>query len=76
VDKELVEFAALFHDIGDAKFHKEGQPTGRQIITDFLIRRGYAKTEIVAKICENVSFRKELAGVKNPWAENCIELHV
>lgn len=76
VDVELVELAALFHDIGDAKFHKEGQPTGREIVMDFLSRHQYQKADIVAKIVENVSFRKELAGLKNEWAESCIELHM
>ncbi|KAG0212058.1 hypothetical protein BGX28_006956 [Mortierella sp. GBA30] len=76
VDVELVELAALFHDIGDAKFHKEGQPTGREVVMDFLSRHDCQKADIVAKIVENVSFRKELAGVKNEWAESCIELHI
>ncbi|KAF9950774.1 hypothetical protein BGZ72_007632 [Mortierella alpina] len=76
VDVELVELAALFHDIGDAKFHKEGQPTGREIVMEFLLRHEYQKADIVAKIVENVSFRKELAGIKNEWAESCIELHI
>ncbi|KAF9098439.1 hypothetical protein BGX29_008221 [Mortierella sp. GBA35] len=76
IDIELVELAALFHDIGDAKFHKEGQPTGREIVMAFLAKHDYAKADIVAKIVENVSFRKELAGVKNEWAESCIELHI
>ncbi|KAG0074505.1 hypothetical protein BGZ90_010704, partial [Linnemannia elongata] len=68
IDIELVELAALFHDIGDAKFHKEGQPTGREIVMTFLAKHDYAKADIVAKIVENVSFRKELAGIKNEWA--------
>ncbi|KAG0046542.1 hypothetical protein BGZ83_008301 [Gryganskiella cystojenkinii] len=76
VDIELVEFAALFHDIGDAKFHKEGQPTGREIVMSFLNGHGYTRANDVAKIVENVSFRKELAGVRNEWAENCVELHI
>jgi len=76
VDVELVELAALFHDIGDAKFHKEGQPTGREVVMAFLSRHSYAKADEVAKIVENVSFRKELAGIKNEWAENSIELHM
>ncbi|KAF9586705.1 hypothetical protein BGW38_008628 [Lunasporangiospora selenospora] len=76
VDLELVELAALFHDIGDAKFHKEGQPTGREIVMTFMAQHGYAKAETVARIVENVSFRKELAGVKNEWAQSCIELHI
>lgn len=42
----------------------------------FLSRHSYAKADEVAKIVENVSFRKELAGIKNEWAENCIELHM
>lgn len=76
VDMELVELAALFHDIGDAKFHKEGQPTGRDIVVAFLTKHAYNKADEVAKIVENVSFRKELAGTKNPWAESCVELHM
>ncbi|KAG0343219.1 hypothetical protein BG004_005432 [Podila humilis] len=76
VDVELVELAALFHDIGDAKFHKEGQPSGREVVMSFLSKHQYAKADEVAKIVENVSFRKELAGIKNEWAENSIELHI
>ncbi|KAG0243657.1 metal dependent phosphohydrolase [Mortierella sp. GBAus27b] len=76
VDVELVELAALFHDIGDAKFHKEGQPTGREIVMAFLSKHNYERADDVAKIVENVSFRKELAGIKNEWAETCVELHI
>ncbi|KAG0262713.1 hypothetical protein BG011_009843 [Mortierella polycephala] len=76
VDIELVELAALFHDIGDAKFHKEGQPTGREVVMTFLSRFNYEKADLVASIVENVSFRKELAGIRNDWAESCIELHI
>ena len=76
IDLELVELAALFHDIGDAKFHKEGQPTGREIVMAFLSKHNYQKADDVAKITENVSFRKELAGIKNEWADSCIELHM
>ncbi|KAF9898757.1 hypothetical protein BX616_003648 [Lobosporangium transversale] len=76
IDVELVELAALFHDIGDAKFQKEGQPSGREIVMGFLSKYKYEKADLVARIVENVSFRKELAGNKDEWTQSCIELHM
>ncbi|KAF9163591.1 hypothetical protein DFQ26_002347 [Actinomortierella ambigua] len=78
VDMEVVEIAALFHDIGDFKYQKEGDPSGREIILDFLGKHHFdpRKAELVAKIVENVSFRKELAGIKDVWRDTCTELHM
>ncbi|KAG0225796.1 hypothetical protein BGW41_004549 [Actinomortierella wolfii] len=78
VDLEVVEIAALFHDIGDFKYQKEGDPSGRDIILGFLEKHHFdpRKAELVAKIVENVSFRKELAGIKDEWRDTCIELHI
>ncbi|KAG0260804.1 hypothetical protein DFQ27_003322 [Actinomortierella ambigua] len=78
VDMEVVEIAALFHDIGDFKYQKEGDPSGREIILDFLGKHHFdsRKAELVAKIVENVSFRKELAGIKDVWRDTCTELHI
>ncbi|KAI8644961.1 hypothetical protein BD408DRAFT_474660 [Parasitella parasitica] len=59
VDLELVELAALCHDVGDRKYY-QGKETGGQLIKTFLSDLGYAKADIVANIVDHVGFSKEL----------------
>ncbi|KAG0163705.1 hypothetical protein DFQ28_003231 [Apophysomyces sp. BC1034] len=83
VDPELVELAALCHDIGDRKYH-HGPETGGDIILQFLTRLGYdtKRAHLVARIVDHVGFRKELGWndtkddpAEVEWRNHCIELH-
>lgn len=81
IDLELVELAALCHDIGDRKYY-QGKETGGQLIETFLNDQNYAKASIVAKIVDHVGFSKELGwndetDVKEQvhWRNSCLELH-
>lgn len=59
VDLEVVDLAALLHDVGDPKYSKE---SARELIHDLMTKNEYP-LNIVEKVCfivENVSFRKEL----------------
>ncbi|KAL1919583.1 uncharacterized protein VTP21DRAFT_1514 [Calcarisporiella thermophila] len=78
VDLEIVEYAALFHDIGDAKYIIAGSKTARETVLEFFKEHQFdsAKAELITNIIENVSYRKELAAVPDPWRDNCIELHI
>ncbi|KAI8084867.1 uncharacterized protein BX664DRAFT_337979 [Halteromyces radiatus] len=84
VDMEIVELAALCHDVGDPKYY-QGVITGGDIVSSFLTQKGYDsfKAELVSRIVNNVGFRKELGWndkIDDPcfvqWRNNCIELHV
>ena len=64
VDFELVDLAALLHDVGDTKYSKE---SAKQVISDLLTKMEYPSA-VIDKVCfivENVSFRKELDHVEN-----------
>lgn len=78
VDLELVDLAALLHDVGDAKYGPEESVA--TIIANLLEEVGFSKA-FIDKVCfivENVSFRKELAliekGEANSIYENNLEL--
>ncbi|CAO3598344.1 unnamed protein product [Absidia cylindrospora] len=84
LDLEVVELAALCHDIGDPKYY-QGVVTGGDIVSSFLTQKGYdtAKANWVARIVNHVGFRKELAwddAKDDPlavnWRNTCLELHV
>lgn len=75
MDMEMVELAAMLHDIGDFKYVKEGE-TGKQIIPNLLESNGCPQDRIegVLEIVANVSFRHELEHGCYPdrikhWAE-------
>jgi uncharacterized protein len=81
VDLELVELAALCHDIGDRKYY-QGKETGGQLIATFLKKHDYAKADLVARIVDHVGFSKELGWSDDKdeaeeveWRNNCLELH-
>lgn len=81
IDLELVELAALCHDVGDRKYY-QGKETGGQLIERFLTEQNYAKADIVARIVDHVGFSKELGWndetdepEKVFWRNTCFELH-
>jgi uncharacterized protein len=81
IDLELVELAALCHDVGDRKYY-QGKETGGQLIKTFLLDLGYAKADVVANIVDHVGFSKELGwndekddAAEVEWRNSCLELH-
>ncbi|KAI7871723.1 hypothetical protein BDF14DRAFT_1718343 [Spinellus fusiger] len=84
VNMELVELAALCHDVGDRKYY-EGTETGGELIYTFLTKEGYEPTmaSSVSRIVDNIGFRKELGwdDAKDDieevkWRNKCVELHI
>ena len=75
VDLEVIELAALCHDIGDAKYKLEHEG-----VLKFLTRHDYDKAALVAQIVDHVGYRKELKWKKEDtlatWRDTCVELHV
>lgn len=81
MDLELVELAALCHDIGDRKYY-QGKETGGQLIATFLKQHNYAKADLVARIVDHIGFSKELGWdddkdevLEVNWRNHCLELH-
>ncbi len=58
-DVEVVQLAALLHDIADSKFHDGDETIGPRIARDFLEEENVAATTIdhVVAIIENISFK-------------------
>lgn len=81
IDLQLVELAALCHDVGDRKYY-QGKETGGQLIQTFLNEQKYEKADIVARIVDHVGFSKELGWNDDTdnkdevyWRNHCYELH-
>jgi uncharacterized protein len=81
IDLELVELAALCHDVGDRKYYN-GKETGGQLIQIFLNQHSFAKADLVARIVDHIGFSKELGwdDKTDPieeveWRNHCLELH-
>ncbi|KAH8551743.1 hypothetical protein BGW37DRAFT_311372 [Umbelopsis sp. PMI_123] len=84
-DLEIVELAALFHDVADAKYAKNHvhYRTGSEIVIDFLMELNYdaTKAQSIGRIVDNIGFRKELGWSSKDdaefitWRESCPELH-
>ncbi len=74
VDTEIVEIAALLHDIADSKFNKGDETIGPKKALDFLIDQDadYRLIDHVISIIENVSFK----GGSQERTFNSIELDV
>lgn len=60
-DLEMVQLAALLHDVGDFKFIEHGE-TGHQVITRILSGENYPAEKIagILEIVDSVSYRHEL----------------
>lgn len=56
---EVVQLAALLHDIADSKFHNGDETIGPKIARDFLTKENVAEETIhhVVNIIENISFK-------------------
>lgn len=84
-DLQIVELAALFHDVADAKYAKShvSYRTGSEIVIDFLMELNYdaTKAQLIGRIVDNIGFRKELGWSSTDdaefiaWRESCPELH-
>eukprot|EP00389_Voromonas_pontica_P003341 GDKH01004924.1.p1 GENE.GDKH01004924.1~~GDKH01004924.1.p1 ORF type:complete len:249 (+),score=35.04 GDKH01004924.1:111-857(+) len=63
IDLELVEMAALLHDVGDYKYAKPGDDESESPIISFLRKVGVAdaRARQVDELVNNVGFKKELA---------------
>jgi uncharacterized protein len=61
-DPEVVELAAVLHDIADTKFHDGAETDGGDMAYDFLVGLGLdsKKAEHIRKIINNISFRKQM----------------
>lgn len=56
---EVVQLAALLHDIADSKFHDGDETVGPKVARDFLVSENVSEETIqhVVKIIENISFK-------------------
>ena len=63
VDLEVVELAAIFHDVADAKYNQGDENLARTVIQEFLNMHNLNEEKIgkIVFIVENLSFRKELS---------------
>lgn len=85
VDSLVVELAALFHDLLDAKYLPKDAPvpTAHEHLAGFWAENGAGLSEerrrLVERIIENVSHSKEVRRIKEgrqtEWHETCRELH-
>lgn len=75
INLQLVQLAALLHDVGDAKFLAPGEQS-ESILRSFMSRVGFpqALEEGVLWITQRVSFRYELAHPQPESGEYCREL--
>ena len=73
-DLEVVQLAALLHDIADSKFHGGNEEIGPAMAREFLENAGLKpqKVEHIVAIVENVSFK----GGQNTRSHSSIELDI
>jgi uncharacterized protein len=73
-DIEVVQLAALLHDIADSKFHGGNEEIGPTMAREFLENAGLKpqKVEHIVAIVENVSFK----GGQNTRSHSSIELDI
>lgn len=66
VDMEIVDLAALFHEIGDEKYAKDGEDAAT-LISTFLRSVSYPqeRAQTVVKVATSVSFRHQIRGSEN-----------
>lgn len=69
-NREVVELAALLHDIADSKFHHGDEEIGPRIAQDFLSTVGAKEETIhhVGNIIRNMSYKASL-GTLNFWSK-------
>ena len=85
IDLLVVELAALFHDLHDSKYASQTANIWDDLHDRFFAEQlasgaiSEEQARLVAKICENVSYSKEVKRVKNGqqtlWHDSCLELH-
>lgn len=81
VDIQVVQAAALLHDVNDSKYQDQLKD-GESVMLQCLAESGLSQQQqdLVVKIAANMSFSTEKklrkAGQWGPWHEECIELHV
>ncbi|XP_076917930.1 uncharacterized protein LOC143578152 [Bidens hawaiensis] len=65
ISLEIVELAALLHDIGDYKYLKN--PSEEKIVEDFLEKEGIDvdKSSKILSIIKKMGFKEEISGVAN-----------
>ena len=73
-DLEVVQLAALLHDIADSKFHGGNEEIGPAMAREFLENAGLEpqKVDHIVAIVENVSFK----GGQNTRSHSSIELDI
>ena len=73
-DLEVVQFAALLHDIADSKFHGGDEKIGPKKAREYLVNAGIEvrKVDHIVAIIENVSFK----GGHNTRNHSSIELDI
>jgi len=61
-DLEVIELAAILHDIADTKFHKGSETDGGDMSYDFLVKNGIPaeKAEHIRSIINSLSFKNSL----------------
>jgi uncharacterized protein len=61
-DEEVIELAAVLHDIADTKFYDGAETDGGEMAHAFLLERGLdsRKAEHIREIINNISFRKRM----------------
>jgi len=69
-DRQVIELAALLHDIADAKFHGGDQELGANLATKFLERNGLDEEKIlhIRSIVRHISFKggHDQNGIQSP----------
>lgn len=63
-DQEVVELAALLHDVADSKFHDGDEEIGPRVAGEFLSSLTFNEVKIlhIQNIIRHMSFRHEVAG--------------
>lgn len=81
IDPDIVEFAALFHDLQDHKYTSATGQTSDEEMRDIMVQNGFPapKADLVLRIISNTSFSTEKklrkAGQWGEWHQGCVELH-
>lgn len=79
VDREVVQLAALFHDMDDHKY--EGHGSAGSTIVEVMQKHNVSsqKIDLVLQIIRNTSYSKEQKAIRDgtltDWHRSCLELH-